>query len=190
MDKLQAVSSSVFSSQLTLLKLVLCRGLYPQLAVPDQFNSGRKDSDQVPVLPLPYPPPQGSPAAPRSPSTPILLLLQIFHTKNKQGVVFHPTCVFATSPELLHTKEGPERGGIKGGTTPSQRNWLPFSLAFSTLDESAVSLGGLANPWCWGWGEVWGPAETPLIAPADPTEGLSRHHQLLAFVSLLETNKP
>ncbi|NXL68964.1 DHX34 helicase, partial [Chordeiles acutipennis] len=107
-EELQAVSSSVLSSsQLALLKLVLCRGLYPQLAVPDQLNSSRKDSDQI------------------------------FHTKNKQGVVLHPTCIFATSPELLHAKEGPERGGIK-----------------------------------------------------DSTEGLSRHHQLLAFVSLLETNKP
>ncbi|XP_063174576.1 probable ATP-dependent RNA helicase DHX34 isoform X2 [Chroicocephalus ridibundus] len=107
-EELQAVSSSVLSSsQLALLKLVLCRGLYPQLAVPDQLNSGRKDSDQI------------------------------FHTKTKQGVVLHPTCVFATSPELLHAKEGPERGGTK-----------------------------------------------------DPAEGLSHRHQLLAFVSLLETNKP
>ncbi|XP_068273657.1 probable ATP-dependent RNA helicase DHX34 isoform X1 [Nyctibius grandis] len=107
-EELQAVSSSALSSsQLTLLKLVLCRGLYPQLAVPDPLNCGRKDSDQI------------------------------FHTKNKQGVVLHPTCVFATSPELLHTKEGSERSGTK-----------------------------------------------------EPTEGLSRHHQLLAFVSLLETNKP
>ncbi|NXT80871.1 DHX34 helicase, partial [Zapornia atra] len=107
-DELQAVSSSsLSSSELTLLKLVLCRGLYPQLAVPDALNSSRKDSDQI------------------------------FHTKTKQGVVLHPTSVFATSPELLHTKEGPERGGI-----------------------------------------------------TDPKEGLSCHHQLLAFVSLLETNKP
>ncbi|NXF55985.1 DHX34 helicase, partial [Oceanites oceanicus] len=107
-EELQAVSSSALSSsQLALLKLLLCRGLYPQLAMPDQFNSGRKDSDQI------------------------------FHTKNKQGVVLHPTCVFATSPELLHAKEGPEHGGTK-----------------------------------------------------DPKEGLSCHHQLLAFVSLLETNKP
>lgn len=118
-DELQAVSSSVLSSsQLVLLKLVLCRGLYPQLAVPDQLNSGRKDSDQVSVLSLPCPLPQGFPAAPCSPSTPVLLLLQIFHTKSKQGVVLHPTCVFATSPELLHAKEGLERGGTKGGTTP------------------------------------------------------------------------
>ncbi|XP_074021274.1 probable ATP-dependent RNA helicase DHX34 [Numenius arquata] len=107
-EELQAVSSSALSSsQLTLLKLVLCRGLYPQLAVPDQLNSSRKDSDQI------------------------------FHTKNKQGVVLHPTCVFATSPELLHAKEGRERGGTR-----------------------------------------------------EPIEGLSCHHQLLAFVSLLETNKP
>ncbi|XP_075268591.1 putative ATP-dependent RNA helicase DHX34 isoform X2 [Opisthocomus hoazin] len=107
-EELQAAScSALSSSQLTLLKLVLCRGLYPQLAVPDPLNSGRKDSDQI------------------------------FHTKDKQGVVLHPTCVFTASPELLHAKEGPERGGTK-----------------------------------------------------DPKEGLSRHHQLLAFVSLLETNKP
>uniref|UniRef100_A0A8B9IL40 DExH-box helicase 34 n=1 Tax=Anser cygnoides TaxID=8845 RepID=A0A8B9IL40_ANSCY len=105
-DELQAVSGSVLSpSQLALLKLVLCRGLYPQLAVPDALNNSRKDSDQI------------------------------FHTKSKQGVVLHPSCVFATSPELLHAKEGKERGGTK-------------------------------------------------------EDGLSRHHQLLAFVSLLETTKP
>lgn len=105
-DELQAVSGSVLlPSQLALLKLVLCRGLYPQLAVPDALNNSRKDSDQI------------------------------FHTKSKQGVVLHPSCVFATSPELLHAKEGKERGGTK-------------------------------------------------------EDGLSRHHQLLAFVSLLETTKP
>ncbi|NXX97785.1 DHX34 helicase, partial [Centropus bengalensis] len=107
-DELQAASScSLSSSELALLRLLLCRGLYPQLALPDHLNTGRKDSEQI------------------------------FHTKNKQGVVLHPTSVFATSPELLHAKEGPERGGPKGST-----------------------------------------------------EGLSCHHQLLAFVSLLETNKP
>ncbi|XP_074666137.1 putative ATP-dependent RNA helicase DHX34 isoform X2 [Strix aluco] len=106
--ELQAASSSTLSSsQLTLLKLVLCRGLYPQLALPDPLNSGRRDSDQI------------------------------FHTKTKQGVVLHPTSVFATSPELLHAEEAPERGDTKA-----------------------------------------------------PAEGLSHHHQLLAFVSLLETNKP
>uniref|UniRef100_A0A8C0FVZ5 DExH-box helicase 34 n=1 Tax=Chelonoidis abingdonii TaxID=106734 RepID=A0A8C0FVZ5_CHEAB len=98
-DELQAAAGTALSShQLALLKLVLCRGLYPQLAVPDQYNSCRKDSDQI------------------------------FHTKNKQGIVLHPTCVFAGSPELLQATE--------------------------------------------------------------EKDGLSSRHQLLAFVSLLETNKP
>ncbi|CAM5172692.1 unnamed protein product [Eretmochelys imbricata] len=108
-DELQAASGAALSShQLALLKLVLCRGLYPQLAVPDQYNSCRKDSDQI------------------------------FHTKNKQGIVLHPTCVFASSPELLQaTEEKAEPGRSRGSQ-----------------------------------------------------EGLSSRHQLLAFVSLLETNKP
>ncbi|XP_067412662.1 LOW QUALITY PROTEIN: probable ATP-dependent RNA helicase DHX34 [Emydura macquarii macquarii] len=108
-DELQAAAGAALSShQLALLKLVLCRGLYPQLAVPDQYNSCRKDSDQI------------------------------FHTKNKQGIVLHPTCIFASSPELLQvTEEGAEHGRKR-----------------------------------------------------DSQEGLSSRHQLLAFVSLLETNKP
>lgn len=50
LEQLQAAASSaqeLTREQLALLKLVLARGLYPQLAVPDPFNSGRKDSDQV-----------------------------------------------------------------------------------------------------------------------------------------------
>ncbi|XP_026515450.1 probable ATP-dependent RNA helicase DHX34 isoform X1 [Terrapene carolina triunguis] len=108
-DELQAAAGAALSShQLALLKLVLCRGLYPQLAVPDQYNSCRKDSDQI------------------------------FHTKNKQGIVLHPTCVFAGSPELLQTTEEKAEPGRSRGSQ----------------------------------------------------EGLSSRHQLLAFVSLLETNKP
>lgn len=54
LEQLQAAASSAQAlsrEQLVLLKLVLARGLYPQLAVPDPFNSGRRDSDQV-HLPL------------------------------------------------------------------------------------------------------------------------------------------
>ncbi|XP_060113800.1 probable ATP-dependent RNA helicase DHX34 [Heteronotia binoei] len=61
--------------------------------------------------------------------------IQIFHTKEKAGVLLHPTSVFGASPELLWPEGGSERHrGSK--------------------------------------------------------EGLSSHHQILAFVSLLETNKP
>uniref|UniRef100_A0A8C2M5J2 DEAH (Asp-Glu-Ala-His) box polypeptide 34 n=1 Tax=Cricetulus griseus TaxID=10029 RepID=A0A8C2M5J2_CRIGR len=112
LEQLQAAASSaqdLTRDQLTLLKLVLGRGLYPQLAVPDAFNSGRKDSDQI------------------------------FHTQAKQGTVLHPTCVFANSPEVLHT-QGQEASG---------------------REESQ-----------------------------DDKDQMSCKHQLLAFVSLLETNKP
>ncbi|XP_053278781.1 probable ATP-dependent RNA helicase DHX34 isoform X2 [Pleuronectes platessa] len=98
------VSADMSSRQQALLKLLLCRGLYPQLALPDEHNSTRKDSEQV------------------------------FHTKNKQGVVIHPTSVFAIDPEVLHVPEDDSREG--------------------------------------------------------PDRGDSSRHQLLAFVTLLETNRP
>ncbi|XP_010779436.1 probable ATP-dependent RNA helicase DHX34, partial [Notothenia coriiceps] len=99
-----SVSQDMSSRQQALLKLLLCRGLYPQLALPDEHNSTRKDSEQV------------------------------FHTRNKQGVVIHPTSVFATDPEVLQVPEG------DGDMGPERRD--------------------------------------------------SSRHQLLAFVTLLETNKP
>uniref|UniRef100_A0A667XB43 DEAH (Asp-Glu-Ala-His) box polypeptide 34 n=1 Tax=Myripristis murdjan TaxID=586833 RepID=A0A667XB43_9TELE len=100
----EAASSSqdLSSRQHSLLKLLLCRGLYPQLALPDEHNSTRKDTEQV------------------------------FHTKNKHGVVIHPTSVFASDPEVLHVPE----------------------------DETGHTGNALSR------------------------------HQLLAFVTLLETNKP
>ena len=58
LEQLQAAASSAQAltrDQMALLKLVLGRGLYPQLAIPDPFNSGRKDSDQVGLLPSPRP---------------------------------------------------------------------------------------------------------------------------------------
>uniref|UniRef100_A0A8C7II63 DEAH (Asp-Glu-Ala-His) box polypeptide 34 n=1 Tax=Oncorhynchus kisutch TaxID=8019 RepID=A0A8C7II63_ONCKI len=99
-----SASQDLSSRQQALLKLLLCRGLYPQLALPDEHNANRKDSEQV------------------------------FHTRNKQGVVIHPTSVFASDPEVLHV---PEEGNREG-----------------------------------------------------PDKGESSKHQLLAFVTLLETNKP
>ncbi|XP_055370241.1 probable ATP-dependent RNA helicase DHX34 isoform X2 [Betta splendens] len=99
------VSQDLSSRQQALLKLLLCRGLYPQLALPDEHNSTRKDSDQV------------------------------FHTKNKHGVVVHPTSVFASDPEVLQVPE-----------------------------DNASEMG------------------------SDKKD--SSKHQLLAFVTLLETNKP
>lgn len=112
LEQLQAAASSAQAltrDQMALLKLVLARGLYPQLAIPDPFNSGRKDSDQI------------------------------FHTQAKQGTVLHPTSVFASSPEVLHTQEPEARAGE---------------------------------------------------GSRDDKDKMSSKHQLLTFVSLLETNKP
>ncbi|KAM8952308.1 putative ATP-dependent RNA helicase DHX34 [Pelodytes ibericus] len=94
--------------ELSLLKLIVCHGLYPQLAVPDNYNTYRKDSDQV------------------------------FHTKSKHGIVLHPTSVFASNPELLQA-DGKE-------------------------EEVAV--------------------------PDSRKQVQSSKHQIVGFVSLLETNKP
>ncbi|XP_073336152.1 probable ATP-dependent RNA helicase DHX34 [Pagrus major] len=99
------VSQDLSSRQQALLKLLICRGLYPQLALPDEHNSTRKDSEQV------------------------------FHTRNKQGVVIHPTSVFASDPEVLQVPENDTR-----------------EMGPDRMDSSK--------------------------------------HQLLAFVTLLETNKP
>lgn len=57
LEQLQAAASSAQAltrDQMVLLKLLMGRGLYPQLAMPDPFNSGRRDSDQV-GLPPPSP---------------------------------------------------------------------------------------------------------------------------------------
>ncbi|XP_034294296.1 probable ATP-dependent RNA helicase DHX34 isoform X3 [Pantherophis guttatus] len=108
MEELQAAACEghgLSADQLALLQLVLAQGLYPQLAAPDPFNETRKDSEQI------------------------------FHTREKAGLVLHPTSVFADAPELLHSDS-------KAGKDP------------------------------------------------DAKERMSRHPQVLSFVSLLETHKP
>lgn len=112
------VSQDLSSRQQALLKLLLCRGLYPQLALPDEHNSTRKDSEQV------------------------------FHTRNKHGVVIHPTSVFASDPEVLHVPEDDHKEIV----------------CFLSLSD--------------------------CFLPSGPEKRDSSRHQLLAFVTLLETNKP
>ncbi|KPP62223.1 putative ATP-dependent RNA helicase DHX34 [Scleropages formosus] len=101
-SKLQEAASAsqdLSSRQQALLRLLLCRGLYPQLALPDEHNATRKDSEQV------------------------------FHTRSKHGVVIHPTSVFASNPEVLHVPEQ-EPGAEKNASSKHQL------LAFVTLLET------------------------------------------------------
>lgn len=57
--------------------------------------------------------------------------LQIFHTQAKQGTVLHPTCVFANSPEVLHT-QGQEASGQEGSqgtvTLVARDRWWHLQL--------------------------------------------------------------
>ena len=56
---------------LTILKLILSSGLYPQLALGDEFNGAKSGADML------------------------------FHTKVKPFNVLHPNCIFAASPEYV-----------------------------------------------------------------------------------------
>uniref|UniRef100_A0A671KU73 RNA helicase n=1 Tax=Sinocyclocheilus anshuiensis TaxID=1608454 RepID=A0A671KU73_9TELE len=106
-------SADLSSRQQALLKLVLCRGLYPQLAMPDEHNATRKDSEQV------------------------------FHTRNKQGVVVHPTSVFASDPEVLHVPDFAEHETSFKNISKSyqpQTFERPFSLSSWTLFLSQALL--------------------------------------------------
>lgn len=179
-DELQAVSGSVLSpSQLALLKLVLCRGLYPQLAVPDALNNSRKDSDQVrapihePTLrfgglqPLYLGAPRRSSCSPRRFSTPGASRASCF-TRPASSPPARSCC----TPRRGRSAAGPKVGD------PNQLFPHPF------LDGEPLQHRDPAPPSRWGRGEAQDP---PGVLAED---GLSRHHQLLAFVSLLETTKP
>jgi HrpA-like RNA helicase len=61
---------------INLLKIVICSGLYPQVAIPDEANTFKKGSELI------------------------------FHTKSKGFLVLHPTSVFSTNPECLDEDSG------------------------------------------------------------------------------------
>ena len=69
-------SSKAYSyKDLTILKLILCSGLYPQFAIADEFNHAKGGPDQL------------------------------FHTRVKPFNVLHPNCIFASTPEYLQLEE-------------------------------------------------------------------------------------
>lgn len=61
--------------KLTTLKLIVCSGLYPNIAIPDPGNSGRRLQDQV------------------------------FHSQQKRFLLLHPSSVFATNPNFIDAKK-------------------------------------------------------------------------------------
>ncbi|XP_057341337.1 probable ATP-dependent RNA helicase DHX34 [Microplitis mediator] len=101
-------STACSYKDLTILKLILCCGLYPQFAIADEFNYCKSINEQL------------------------------FHTKAKPFVALHPMSFFGNHPQLLQLEE-PDIVNI-----PGFKSKLP----------------------------------------------LSSKHQLLTYVSLLETTKP
>jgi hypothetical protein len=80
LDKLQRGSllrRSFTLRDLNLLKIILCCGLYPQMAIPDEHNMSKNVTDQV------------------------------FHTTRKQYLMLHPTCVFVSQPDLMRAESKP-----------------------------------------------------------------------------------
>lgn len=168
-DELQAVSGSVLSpSQLALLKLVLCRGLYPQLAVPDALNNSRKDSDQVrapihePTLrfgglqPLYLGAPRRSSCSPRRFSTPGASRASCF-TRPASSPPARSCC----TPRRGRSAAGPKVGD------PNQLFPHPFLdgeplLHRDPAPPQSVGTGrGSGPPWC----PCRGGAEPPPPAP-------------------------
>ncbi|KAJ3119220.1 DEAH (Asp-Glu-Ala-His) box polypeptide 34 [Nowakowskiella sp. JEL0407] len=95
---------------INVLKLIICSGLYPNLAFSDEANFSRRATEQV------------------------------FHTKNKRFVTMHPTSVFSYKPELLHgqqkltTKTGESDQG-KEETLESIQEQRPKSSELLTFVE-------------------------------------------------------
>ncbi len=102
-------SKTVTYKDLMLLKVIVASGLYPQLAIGDEFNSDKSGVEQL------------------------------FHTRVKPFNVLHPNGIFATYPE------------------------------YASLDQMYVVNG---------------------IPGFDGRHPVSNKHQLLIYLSLLETNKP
>lgn len=103
-------SRDLTQKELTMLKVIMCSGLYPQVAIADEHNTFKGDSEQV------------------------------FHTKKKGFVLLHPTSIFSFNPDVLQLKE-----------------------------HEIKEASGLQK---------------------NRRGHLSNKHQVLAFLSLLETTKP
>lgn len=81
-----------------------------------------------------------------------LFVFQVFHTRNKQGVVIHPTSVFASDPEVLHV---PEDDGREAGDPRSEAERC------SSVDDYRDLLFGFLFPPCRTWSE--GQQQTPAV---------------------------
>lgn len=150
LDQLQAATTSAQDltwDQVALLKLVLGRGLYPQLAVPDPFNSSRKDSDQVGLHLLAGPPwvlSFSRPSLPRSvPGT-----QRYGNSPGPALVASRPACGGRSVPGCMTQgtcgRDRGTRGGGSGqpGLQSGKASWRRGLRGETRMGESGKELGG------------------------------------------------
>lgn len=89
-------SNACSYKDLTMLKLILCSGLYPQFAIADEFNYCKSMNEQL------------------------------FHTKSKPYVALHPMSYFGNHPQILQLEEPDivEVPGFKSKTPVSPKHQL------------------------------------------------------------------
>ncbi|KAL0125435.1 hypothetical protein PUN28_004512 [Cardiocondyla obscurior] len=95
-QNLLTASTACSYKDLTMLKLILCSGLYPQFACADEFNYCKSPSEQL------------------------------FHTKAKPYVALHPMSFFGNHPQVLQIEEEDVMAiaGFKSKTPVSSKNQI------------------------------------------------------------------
>lgn len=116
----------------------------------------------------------------------------MFHTRNKQGVVIHPTSVFASDPEVLQVPESDTREMGNSFTTNIQTLNVDFVLKFCKKCSLKILPGTIYSSASRSTDLSSHPSLRPRLCllSEGPDRTDSSKHQLLAFVTLLETNKP
>lgn len=105
LDRLQRSSilrRSFTFRDLNLLKIILCCGLYPQMAFPDEHNTSKNVSEQV------------------------------FHTANKQYLMLHPTCVFVSQPDLMRAEDKPSNSRDASNSSRNDHELLSYVSLLET----------------------------------------------------------
>ena len=120
LDKLQRGSilrRSFTLRDLNLLKIILCCGLYPQMAIPDEHNMSKNVSEHV------------------------------FHTTSKQYLMLHPTCVFVSQPDLMRAEDKPRASRDADDDRPSTSRYASDGCRNDHELMSYVSLLETRKPY-------------------------------------------
>ncbi|XP_049857625.1 probable ATP-dependent RNA helicase DHX34 isoform X1 [Schistocerca gregaria] len=94
---------------LTMLKIILCGGFYPQLAIPDEFNSCKSSAEQL------------------------------FHTYGKPFVALHPLSFFSHHPDVLQLQDSDVMGGDSRTPISTKHQMLCYLSLLETTKPYLVT---------------------------------------------------